>query len=423
MRQQSFVHTDRFIAQRLFRDKSNHRQLSKKILNIALLGIALGISVMLLAIAVVTGFKRTITDKVFGFGAHIQLVNFDSNYSFETSPVNAHQPFLPHLDQLPNVAKVSRFATKPGIIKTDEYIQGIILKGVDEAYNWEFFANHLVEGEIPNLSSPERSNELLVSENLCKLLRIKLNDQILVYFILPDEQIPRIRQFRVSGIYNTNLQEFDNIFVYGDLRQVQHINNWEEDQISGFEILIKNYTQIGQTFEQVRNEVVYYSNDPGNTLRPVSVEHKYPQIFDWLSILDMNVWVILILMIAVAGFNMISALLVLILERSRMIGILKSLGSSNHLLRNLFLYLSFYLLTRGLFWGNLLGLSIIFLQKYFEIFQLDPASYYMSVVPVFINPISILLLNLGVITTTLLMLLLPTFLIGKISPAQSIAFD
>lgn len=417
------MHTGRFIARRLFRDKSNNQHISRKILNVALLGISLGITIMLLSIAVVSGFKKTIRDKVFGFGAHIQLVNFDTNASFETAPVSAEQSFLSVITNLPNVARVSKFATKPGIIKTDDYIQGIILKGVDQNYNWDFFAKHLVEGTIPDLESPERSNDLLVSENLCKLLNIKMNDLLLVYFILPNEQIPRIRQFRVAGIYNTNLQEFDNIFVFGDLRQVQHINNWDGSQISGFEIITHDYAQFEETFEQIRSEVVYYSNEPGNTLRPVSIEQKYPQIFDWLSILDMNVWVILILMIAVAGFNMISAMLVLILERSRMIGILKSLGAGNNLLRNIFLYLSAFLLTRGLLWGNLLGLSILFLQKYFELFQLNPASYYMSVVPVHITPLSVVLLNTGVILTTMVMLLFPTYLIGKISPDKSIAFD
>ncbi len=417
------MHTERFIARRLFRDKSNSRHLSRKILRVALLGISLGMAVMLLSIAVVSGFKKTISDKVFGFGAHIQLVNFDTNYSFETAPVSAEQPFLSTIGDLPNVASITKFATKPGIIKTDDYIQGIILKGVDHDYNWDFFAQHLVEGNLPDLTTLERSNDLLVSDNLCKLLRIKMHDLLLVYFILPNEQIPRIRQFRVTGIYNTNLQEFDNIFVFGDLRQVQHINNWNESQISGFEIIAHDYTQLEETFEQIRSEVVFYSSEPGNTLRPASIEQKYPQIFDWLSILDMNVWVILILMIAVAGFNMISALLVLILERSRMIGILKSLGSSNNLLRNVFLYLSVYLLSRGLFWGNLLGLSILFLQKYFELFELNPASYYMSVVPVHITPLSVVLLNAGVILTTMMMLLLPTYLIGKISPDKSIAFD
>lgn len=244
-----------------------------------------------------------------------------------------------------------------------------------------------------------------------------------MYFINQDEQIPRIRQFRVTGIYNTSLQEFDDLFVIGDLRQIQHINNWDSTQVSGFEISLKNFNKLEETEFAVRERIINYSVGPGTTLRPVSIERKYPQIFDWLSILDMNVWVILTLMIVVAGFNMISALLVLILERSSMIGILKSLGSRNKSLRKIFLYLSGFLISRGILWGNLIGITLLLLQKYLNIMKLDPSSYYMEVVPIHISPLNIIILNLGAIAITMIMLIFPTYFVSKISPDKSMRFD
>jgi lipoprotein-releasing system permease protein len=388
-----------------------------------LVGIALGIVVMLISISIVTGFKKEIRDKVIGFGSHIQIVNYDSNYSYETAPVNRDQPFLKELTGIANIKSINVFATKPGIIKTDEYIQGIVLKGVDREYNWEFFSKHLTEGRLPDIITPDRSQEVLISSNLSALLLLKVNDPIFMYFINQDEQIPRIRQFRVTGIYNTSLQEFDDLFVIGDLRQIQHINSWDSTQISGFEITVKNFSKLELTEFTVRERIINYSLVPGTTLRPVSILRKYPQIFDWLSILDMNVWVILTLMVVVAGFNMISALLVLILERSSMIGVLKSLGSRNKSLRRIFLYLSGFLISRGMFWGNLIGISMLLLQKYLNIMKLDPSSYYMEVVPVHISPLNIILLNLGAIAITMIMLIFPAYFVSKISPDKSMRFD
>ena len=417
------MNTELFIARRLFREKENKHHLSRKIINIALVGISLGITVMLISVAIVTGFKKEIRNKVIGFGSHIQVVNYDSNFSYETAPVNSNQPFLDELSDISNIQSMNVFATKPGIIKTDEYIQGIVLKGVAQEYNWDFFSKHLTEGRLPDIATPDRSPEVLISSNLGALLLLKVNDPIFMYFINQDEQIPRIRQFRVAGIYNTSLQEFDDLFVIGDLRQIQHINNWDSTQVSGFEITVKDFNKLEETENAVRDRIINYSLVPGSTLHPVSIVRKYPQIFDWLSILDMNVWVILTLMVVVAGFNMISALLVLILERSSMIGVLKSLGSRNKSLRKIFLYLSCFLISRGMFWGNLIGIGMLLLQKYLNIMKLDPSSYYMEVVPVHISLLNIILLNLGAITITMIMLIFPAYFVSKISPDKSMRFD
>jgi lipoprotein-releasing system permease protein len=364
------MNTELFIAKRLFSDKENQNQLSRKIIKIALAGIALGLTVMLIAISIVTGFKKEIRDKVVGFGSHIQIINYDSNFSYETAPITSKQSFLPNILEVDNVKSVNTFATKPGIIKTDEYIQGIVLKGVDSDFDWSFFRNHLTKGLIPNFDSDNRSTEVLISANLCQMLRLDVGDPIYMYFINQNEQIPRIRQFKISGIYNTHLQEFDDLFVICDIRQIRHINDWQPEQVSGFEINIIDFDKIDQTEQMIREHIVQYGVEKGTTLRSISITRKYPQIFDWLSILDMNVWVILILMLLVAGFNMISALLVLILERSSMIGILKSLGSRNKSLRSIFLYLSAFLVSRGMLWGNILGLLLLLVQKQFNLITL-----------------------------------------------------
>lgn len=417
------MNTELFIARRLFSEKESRHHLSRRIIRIALVGIALGITVMLISVAIVTGFKKEIRDKVVGFGSHIQIVNYDSNYSYETAPVSKEQYFLHDIRNLSNVKSIHPFATKPGIIKTDEYIQGIVLKGVDSLYNWEFFRKHLQEGAIPDITTPERSPQVLISSNLSSLLLLKIHDPIFMYFINQDEQVPRIRQFRVSGIYNTSLQEFDDLFVIGDLRQIQHINSWDSTWISGFEINVHNFRKLNETELAVRERIINYGPGQGSTLRPISIVRKYPQIFDWLSILDMNVWVILALMVLVAGFNMISALLVLILERSSMIGILKSLGSPNKSLRKIFLYLSVFLVFRGMLWGNLVGISLLVVQKYLGLLKLDPASYYMDVVPVHLPLMNVFLLNAGAVAITMGMLLFPAWFVSRISPDKSIRFD
>ncbi len=416
------MQTELFIARRLFSEREHKHHLSGRILHIALAGIALGIALMLVAVAIVTGFKKEIRDKVIGFGSHIQIVNFDTNLSYETAPVNSYQSFLSRLEAMEPIASVNRFATKPGIIKTEENIQGIVLKGVDSTYNWDFFEANLTQGQIPVLSGV-RSSDVLISENLCTLLLLKLGDPLYMFFVNENEKMPRVRQFRISGIYRTHLQEFDNLFVLGDIRQVQHINGWDSLQISGFEVMVRDFDDLERNTSLVRETVTSYNLEPGSTLRTVSISQKYPQIFDWLSILDMNVWVILTLMVLVAGFNMISALLVLILERSRMIGTLKAIGSTDSSIRKIFLYLSGFLISRGLVAGNLLGIALLLIQKYFGVISLDPASYYMEIVPVHLSALHFILLNAGALAITLLMLLLPSYYISRLSPDKTLRFD
>ena len=417
------MNTELFISNRLFFDNSNQQFLSKKIIRIALFGIALGLAVMIVSVAVITGFKTEIRNKVIGFGSHIQIINFDSRNSYEIPPISQNQPFLGKLKTMNNIENIQVFATKPGMIKTDESIQGIVFKGVDPNYNWSFFQKNLVDGQIPLLNDSNRTNEILLSENVSRLLKLKTGDLAVLYFINENEVTPRMLQLKVCGIYRTSLEEFDNLFIIGDIKHVQRLNDWQNDEISGFEVLVSDFKKIDLIEWEIRNLVVDYSQDNSAILRTESITRQYPQIFDWLSILDMNVWVILFLMVMVAGFNMISALLVLILERSTMIGVLKALGSPNWSIRKVFLYLSVFLTSRGMLWGNAIGIAIILLQKLFHIIKLNPATYYVDVVPVNFNIVHILLLNIGCIAITTLMLVIPSYLVSKISPDKSIRFD
>jgi len=417
------MNTELFISNRLFFDKTNQQFLSKKIIRIALFGIALGLAVMIVSVAVITGFKTEIRNKVIGFGSHIQIVNYESKNSYEIPPISKNQPFIANLKAMNEIKFIQVFATKPGMIKTDESIQGIVFKGVELGYNWTFFQKNLVEGRLPQLNDSTRTNEIILSENVSRLLKLKTGDSAVLYFVNENEVTPRMLQLNVCGIYRTSLEEFDNLFIIGDIKQVQRLNDWQSDEISGFELLVSDFKNLDIVEREVRNMVVDYSRENSAILRTEKITRQYPQIFDWLSILDMNVWVILFLMVMVAGFNMISALLVLILERSTMIGVLKSLGSTNRSIRKVFLYLSVFLTARGMIWGNAIGIGIILFQKMFHVIKLNPATYYVDVVPVNFNILHILLLNLGCIAITTLMLVIPSYLVSKISPDKSIRFD
>jgi lipoprotein-releasing system permease protein len=412
-----------FIARRIFSDRENKKKFSRSIISFALFGIAFGLTMMILSVAVVTGFKKEIRDKVIGFGAHIQLVNFDSNSSFETMPVNKNQTWLPRLNALQGISHVEVFATKPGIIKTDHEMMGMVLKGVGPDYDWRFFRDNLVAGSVFAVSDTGISDKVLISKQVSALLKLKVGDPLFSYFLNDDNSNQRMRKFVVSGIYQSSLEEFDRLFILADIQQVRRLNNWEPDQVSGFEITIDNFDRINEITEKVKEITVHYSEQDSSLMRPVSITSKYPQIFDWLNLLDMNVWIILTLIILVAGFNMVSGLLILILERTSMIGTLKAMGCNNQSIRKVFLYLAFFLIGRGMLWGNLAGIAICILQSYFGIFRLDPTSYYLEYVPVNLKISHLLLLNAGTLAITLAMLIIPSWYISRISPSRVLRFD
>lgn len=400
--------------------KKGKRSFSRSIVAIAIFGIALGLTVMIVAVSIITGFKKEISNKVAGFGAHIQILNLDSNLSFETVPVPAGLESVKQIQELDGVKNVQPFAIKAGIIKTGDEIHGAVLKGVDKQYNWDFIEGNLSDGEIFKVNDSVRSNQVVLSENTANLLKLGLGDRFTMYFI---QEPPRARTFIIQGIYNTSLEEFDRLYIYADIKQVQRLNNWHAGQVSGYEVLLERMDELPQLAEEVRERVAFDFLDDGSRLKVETIQEKYTQIFDWLNLQDMNVVILILLMLIVAGFNMISGLLILILERTNMIGILKALGTTNASIRKIFLYQSGYLTLVGLLWGNLLGLVISLAQKYLNLIPLDPTSYYLDTVPINLSIIHILLLNLGTMAITFLFLLFPSMIIARISPDKSIRFN
>jgi len=396
---------------------------SKSIVSIAVFGIAFGLLVMIMAVAIVTGFKNEVRNKVIGFGSHIQLVNYDSNASFATIPVSDNQPWLSELKSLKGIKHVEVFATKPGIIKTDEEIQGIVLKGIGPDFDWSFFRESLVEGSFFSVSDTGTTDKVLISKQMALMLKLKVGDPMYTYFLNEGSNVQRMRRFHICGIYKTSLEEFDHLFVIGDINQLRKLNDWKNDDVSGFEITITEFNNIGEMMHKVRSLTVNYGDDDKSILRPISITSKYPQIFDWLNLLDMNVWIILALIILVAGFNMVSGLLILILERTTMIGVLKAVGTENWSIRKVFIYLSVFLIGKGMIWGNIVGIIICLIQWHFKIFKLDPTSYYIDTVPINLKISHLLMLNGGTLIITTLMLLVPSWYISRIAPDKAIRFD
>ena len=406
-----------FIAKRIIAGKQYKSSISSPIIKIAIIAIALGIIIMMIAIATGIGLQQKIREKLSGFNGHIQITNFDNNNSEITLvPVSKKQDFYPKFSSVEGIENVQIFATKAGIIRTETDFEGIILKGVANDYNWTFFEEYLVEGKLPNHTN-EVSNDVLISQEIANRMALKLGDEFNILFVKNDpSKAPWIRVVKIIGIYNSGFQEFDESFVIGDIKHIQKMNRWTEDEVGGFEVLISNFDEI----EEKSNEVYLQTT---STLNSKSIVEKYPSIFEWISLFDNNIYLIIIIMIFVAGINMITALLVLILERTQMIGILKALGSSNVSIRKVFMYNAGYLILKGLFWGNLIGLSILLIQKYFGVITLNPETYYVSEAPIYLNFGYILLLNIGTLTLCLLMLIIPTIIISKISPVKSIKFE
>lgn len=408
-----------FIAKRLVAKQRQAGGFSRAILNIAVAGIAIGLAVMIISIAVVTGFKAEITRKVVGFGSHIQITNYDSNSSFETLPISQQNEQVEALKQKQGISNLNRYIVKAGIVKANDYMQGVVFKGVDSDYDWTFFADNLVAGSILQITDSLRSDDVLVSESFANVMNLQCGDSFAAYFI---QQPPRMRKFRIAGIYNTQLEEFDKMYVFADIKHLRKLNNWQEGQITGFEVNLSNFDKLDEHVEQIEKAVVSYSPDR-EILQVTSIRNLYPGIFDWLSLLDMNVWIILGLMVAVTGFNMISGLLVLILERVNMIGIMKSLGATNRSVRRVFLYFASYLTIKGLFWGNIVGIILCVVQKYFGIIKLDPASYYVSTVPINLEILPLLLLNICTLVLIVAMMIVPSLIIAKIRPAETVKFE
>lgn len=386
---------------------------SKLIVRIAIIGIALGLAVMILAVGIVKGFKSEIREKIRGFAGDILVAKLDLNTSYQSSPFAMSALRKQTIGNFPEVAHIQPFATKPGIIKANGEVESVILKGVDKSYNLDLFKNVLTAGRLIDFSdSTQSQREILISRFTANQLKLKVGDDLLMYFI---QEPLRKRKFNIVGVYDLGFEDIDKIYVIGDIELIRRLNNWESGQVGGYEIRIKDFDNLDNIAQKVYDHLDF-------TLKSFSVTEVFPIIFQWLSMLDVNTQVILILMLAVAIINMISALLILILERTNMIGILKALGSSNWQVRKIFLYHATYLIGIGLLLGNGLGLGMAFLQQKTHLLKLDQASYYISFVPVELHLSDILLLNAGTLFICLTVLLIPSMLVTKISPLQAINF-
>ncbi len=412
--------TGTFIARRLIKERSQGTAFSRPINVIAIIGIALGLAVMILAVAILTGFKQQIRDKVAGFGAHIQVVNFDANISYETVPVSSSQPFIDKVKNHPGIKNIQVFATKAGIIKTDDNIQGVVLKGIGSDYDWSFFESNMLEGETVTVSDTARTDNVIISKKVADMLGLKLGDDFSMFFV---QDPPRMRKFTIQGIYETSLEEFDKTYLFCDIDHIRSLNGWEDEQVSGFEVSINDFDALDEMTDVIRDAIGYKVSGEEEQLKVTNIRGRYPQIFDWLGFQDTNVIIILILMILVAGFNMISGLLILILEKTNMIGVLKAMGSGNKLIRNIFLYQAAWLTAKGLLWGNVIGLGLALLQMKTGIISLDPSSYYLKSVPINLDPLHIILLNAGTMIAIILMLLIPSQLIARITPVKAIRYN
>lgn len=406
-----------FIAKRLITAKDNKSSISSPIIKIAITAIALGMIMMIVSIATGIGLQQKIRQKVSAFNGHIIISNFNGNESdVSNEPVSIHQKFYPKFKNIQGISHVQAVATKAGMIRTETAFEGIIYKGVGTDYNWDNIKEYLISGRIPNLNRV-LNNEIVISEYLANRLNLKLGDSFNTFFMKDGGNgLPNSRRFKIVGIYNSGLQEFDASYIIGDIRHLQKINKWSSDEVGSFEVFVDDFTQIEEKGEEVYDETA-------SILNSQTIVEKFSYIFDWLKLFDTNILIILIVMIVVSTINMVVALLVLILERTQMIGILKSMGADNWTVRKIFLYNAAYLIMRGLFWGNLIGIGMLLIQKYFGVIKLNPESYYVNVAPVDINIIYILLLNIGTIFICLLVLLVPSYIITKISPAKTIRFD
>ncbi|MBF4486667.1 FtsX-like permease family protein [Flavobacterium sp. CSZ] len=406
-----------FIARRLITAKDYKSSISAPIIKIAISAIAIGIIMMIVSVATGIGLQQKIRDKVSAFNGQIIISNFDNNNSEVTlTPISKKQDFYPNFKSVPEVSHIQAIASKAGIIRTENAFEGIVFKGVGADYDWNNIKEYIVDGKVPDFSKT-LNEEVLISRLLADRLNLKVGDNFNTFFIKEEQgKMPNSRRFKIAGIFNSGFQQFDATYIIGDIRHIQRINKWTPDQVGAFEVFIKDFDNIKTTGIQVYDQT-------SSNLDTKTIIEKYSYIFDWLQLFDFNIVVILGVMILVATINMVVALLVLILERTQMIGILKAMGANNWTVRKIFLYNAFYLIIRGLFWGNLIGIAILLIQQQFGVVQLNPENYYVNQAPVYLNWGYIALLNLLTITVCFVVLLIPSYIITKISPVKAIRFD
>ena len=410
-----------FIAKRLYSDQGDKRKVSRPAIHIATAGVAIGLAVMIISVCVVLGFKHTIRDKVIGFGSHIQVADFMTLQQMNQYPVVMNDSMMDVLQKAPGVKHVQRFAIKEGILKTDEDFLGVGFKGVGPEFDSTFIHQNMVEGSIPKFDDKASHNKILVSKLMADKLHLKTGQRIFAYFI--DRNGVRTRRFTISGIYQTNLKKYDEVMVYTDLYTAVKLNGWDEDQASGAEITVKDFSRLQNTEDYMINKVNRTVDHYGETYSSATIQELNPQIFQWLGLMDLNVWIILGLMLIVAGVTMISGLLIIILERTSMIGVLKALGARNKTIRHTFLWFAVFIISKGMVIGNIIALGILVLQRYTGLVKLDAQTYYVSTVPVEFNWLGIVSLNIATLLISVFMLVAPSYLISHIHPAKSMRYE
>ena len=410
-----------FIARRIYSANDARQKVGRPAMRIATAGVAIGLAVMLVSVSVVFGFKHTIRDKVIGFGSHITVANFMSLHGRDTRPICIDDSMMAVLRSIDGVKHVQRYAVKQGILKTDSDFLGVAFKGIAEEYDTTFIHDNLVNGSIPMFSDSIGHNKILVSKIMADRLRLKTGDKVFAYFI--DNNGVRARRFTVSGVYQTNLSKFDEAICFTDLYTTVRLNGWETGQTGGAELTVNNFDDINAVEENLVKKVNRTIDRYGETYSSETVQDSNPQIFTWLDLLDLNVWIILALMLCVAGFTMISGLLIIILERTAMIGVLKALGTRNDTVRKTFLWFAVFIIGKGMLIGNIVGLGLIALQKLTGVVKLDAATYYVDTVPVELNVPAILLLNAATLIVSVFVLIAPSFLASKVRPAKSMRYE
>ena len=409
-----------FIASRLFRHSDDVKRVSKPAIRIATLGVAVGVAIMLISTGIVLAFQSEIRNKVLGFGSHIQVINYDSQNAEQYKPIVFNPETLTLLDSVPGAKTVSPFCIKPGMLKTDNAFRGVMFKGVGERYDYNFFRNHLVEGEITSFPDTSSTGNLIISQSLSRQMSLHVGSDVYAYFF---EDKVKARKFRVSAIFCTNLTDFDNKIVFTDVLTVQKILGFDTYQYSGTEIWLDDFSRLPEASSYIIDKVNKTQDAYGAYYSSMTIFEMYPQIFAWLQLLDLDVWVILILMVCVAGVTMISGLLIIILERTNFIGVLKALGASNSSMRHIFLYFSFFIILRGMIYGNILAFALILIQQQWHLVHLDPTVYYVDAVPVTVDWFFFALINIVTLVICLLALVIPSYLISNIHPAKSIRFE
>lgn len=410
-----------FIARRIYTSDGQRREVSLPAIRIATAGVAIGLAVMLITVSVVFGFKHTIRDKVIGFGSHITIQSFMAQQTASPVPICISDTLMRQLKALPEVRHVQQYTMTQGILKTDDDFLGVAFKGIGRDYDVSFLSQHIVEGELPRFSDDKTSYQLLVSRMMADNLSLHVGDRIYAYFVGNDDV--RARKFTIKGIYQTNMTQFDQTLCFTDYRIPIRLNGWEQDQCSGAEVLVKDFNRLDETAQQVMRLVNHDSDRYGETFTSQTIHEAYPQIFSWLELLDINVWIILVLMVCVAGFTMVSGLLIIILERTQMIGLLKALGARNATIRHTFLWFAAFIISQGLLLGDVLGIGLIMLQQQTGFIRLDPANYYVDTAPMELNVPVMVALNVATLLISIFVLIAPSFLISHIHPAKAMHFE